>query len=139
MKLKLTLFALLGFMVLAQRRRFKPKITRVPPVPIYGRIPGKVYRKRPLQVRFFVAVGGVEKLFAPPESVRDAVAENAGVLPGIGSPAIAVKNVKGGYSVSVRWYDSGKAVTPEQVKRAIETVDPRLKGRVSRVQVTRGK
>lgn len=92
---------------------------------------------KPMQVAFFVRVSGFEKLGVDGSDVRTAVANNADVLPGIGRPRVRVRDVSGGYAVNVRYPDSTRLVGSGAARRAIESVDPRLQGRVENVRVAR--
>lgn len=91
----------------------------------------------PMQVAFFVRVSGFEKLGVSRADVKAAVTDNAGVLPGIGRPRVVVRDVSGGFAVTVNYPDSSRLIGSGAATRAIESVDPRLQGRVENVRIVR--
>lgn len=93
--------------------------------------------RHPLQVSFRVRVSGFEKLGVSASDVKAAVTSNARVLPGIGRPTVTVRDVSGGFDVTATYPDSSKLIGTGTVTRAIESVDPRLKGRVENVRIAR--
>ena len=91
----------------------------------------------PMQVAFFARVSGFEKLGVSASDVADAVRDNAFVLPGIGKPRVTVQDVSGGFKVTVRYPDSRSGIGSSAARRAIESIDPRLSGRIQNVAVAR--
>lgn len=91
----------------------------------------------PMRASFSVRVSGLEKLGVSRADVTRVVTSNAGVLPGVGAPTVAVQDVSGGYAVQVRYPDSSRAISNAAATKAVESVDPRLKGRVTGMKVTR--
>lgn len=91
----------------------------------------------PMRATFTVRVNGFEKLRVGRGDVVDVVRKNAGVLPGVGAPTITVADVSGGYAVQVQYPDSSRAISNAAATRAVESVDSRLKGRVTGMKVTR--
>jgi len=91
----------------------------------------------PMRAAFTVRVSGFEKLAVGRGDVVSVVRDNASVLPGVGAPTVVVKDVSGGYSVVVSYPDSSRAISNTAATRAVESVDSRLKGRVTGMKVTR--
>jgi acyl CoA:acetate/3-ketoacid CoA transferase beta subunit len=90
-----------------------------------------------MQVAFLARVSGFEKLGVSASDVADAVRDNAFVLPGIGKPRVTVQDVSGGFKVTVRYPDSRSGIGSSAARRAIESIDPRLSGRIQNVAVAR--
>lgn len=105
------------------------------PAPGGGR--GGLSDPNPMQVSFTVRASGLEKLAVSDADVKAAVTNNAGVLPGIGRPVVMVRDVSGGFAVTVRYPDSSRLIGSSAAKRAIESVDPDLRGRIENVHVAR--
>lgn len=93
--------------------------------------------RHPMQVAFFVRVSGFEKLGVSASDVKAAVVDNASVLPGIGRPRVRVSSVSGGYAVTASYPDSSRLVGSGEARRAMESIDPRLQGRIEGVRVAR--
>lgn len=95
--------------------------------------------RRPLTVRFDVRLNGFEKMVTGPASVKQAVASQADTVgvPGKGAPSVAVADVSSGYVVTVKYPDSSGSMTAREAQSAIEGIDPRLKGRIANVVVSR--
>lgn len=91
----------------------------------------------PMHVAFSLRANGFEKLAVGRGDVVDTIRKNAGVLPGLGEPTITVRDVSSGYAVQVQYPDSARAIGNAAATRAVESVDSRLKGRVTGMKVTR--
>lgn len=116
-------------------RRRRPRVTTIEPVDIYGRVPGSA--RKPLTVIFEIAISGLEKLAVSPGDVRETVLQNANALPGIGDPEVIATEIPRGYVVYMKYPDSERVVTQNEVKLAVEKIDSRLKGRVGNIIIRR--
>lgn len=132
----------------ARRACASSRVIELPTVHIYGSVNGAIgapeplpteAERRPLSISFTLRVSALEKQLLPLGELQ-MLAEQYAQSPmfgGLGAAAVKVTDRSAGYYVSVAYPDSANAPSAVAVQDALETLDPRLKGRIANVVVAR--
>jgi hypothetical protein len=125
----------LGFEVLRSRAKAKPqnKVISIDPVIIRGTVPGGRVAT-PLSISFSLALSSLEKWAVSAEQVKDAVlVHSRDVVPSTDPPAVVVTDVPTGYDITIDYPDVSDRPSVDTLEQRIESIDERLKGRISNI------